>query len=91
VLCFCAQPHQPLRKPQGVHWPKRLGPGSPDACNSRDWPAAQNAVQPLEGNNKDLIKEWVETYGEDSDFVRVRIRGLQPAADELQFIDGATL
>ena len=37
--------------------------------------------------NKVLIGEWVETYGEDSDFVRVRVRGLPPAADELQFID----
>jgi hypothetical protein len=36
--------------------------------------------------NKDPIKEWIATYGEDSDFVRVRVRGL-PAADELQFID----
>jgi hypothetical protein len=35
--------------------------------------------------NKALIAEWIETYGEDSDFVRVR--GLPPAADELQFID----
>ena len=37
--------------------------------------------------NKDLLAEWIETYGEDSDFVRVRVRGLPPAADELQFID----
>ena len=37
--------------------------------------------------NKELLAEWIETYGEDSDFVRVRVRGLPPAADELQFID----
>jgi hypothetical protein len=37
--------------------------------------------------NKELIAEWIETYGEDSDLVRVRVRGLPPAADELQFID----
>src|SRR6266851_4487124 len=37
--------------------------------------------------NKELIAEWIETYGVDSDFVRVRVRGLPPAADELQFID----
>jgi hypothetical protein len=37
--------------------------------------------------NKTLIAEWIETYGEDSDFIRVRVRGLPPAADELQFID----
>jgi hypothetical protein len=34
-----------------------------------------------------LIAEWIETYGVDSDFVRVRVRGLPPTADELQFID----
>jgi hypothetical protein len=37
--------------------------------------------------NKELVAEWIETYGIDSDFVRVRVRGLPPAADELQFID----
>ncbi len=28
--------------------------------------------------NQTLIKEWIETYGEDSDFVRVRVKGLPP-------------
>ncbi|MGH9665997.1 MAG: terminase, partial [Bryobacteraceae bacterium] len=37
--------------------------------------------------NKETIAQWVEDYGEDSDFVRVRVRGLPPAASELQFID----
>ena len=37
--------------------------------------------------NKKLINEWIETYGEDSDFVRVRVRGLAPKAGDLQFID----
>jgi hypothetical protein len=39
--------------------------------------------------NKELLAEWIETYGVDSDFVRVR--GLPPAADELQFIDGSRI
>ena len=34
-----------------------------------------------------MLAEWIETYGVDSDFVRVRVRGLPPAADGLQFID----
>lgn len=37
--------------------------------------------------NKLLINEWQEFYGEDSDFFRVRVRGLAPSAGELQFID----
>jgi len=41
--------------------------------------------------NKDLIAEWLEDYGEDSDFFRVRVRGLPPNASELQFIDAARI
>ena len=37
--------------------------------------------------NKAQIHEWLEDYGEDSDFFRVRVRGLPPAASDLQFID----
>jgi hypothetical protein len=37
--------------------------------------------------NKQQIQQWEEDYGEDSDFFRVRVRGLPPKADELQFID----
>ena len=37
--------------------------------------------------NKVQIAEWVEDYGEDSDFVRVRVRGVAPRASDLQFID----
>ncbi len=37
--------------------------------------------------NKEQLQEWVDFYGEDSDFVRVRIRGLPPSQGDLQFID----
>ena len=37
--------------------------------------------------NQDLIQQWLDLYGEDSDFFRVRVRGLPPKASELQFID----
>jgi hypothetical protein len=37
--------------------------------------------------NKAQIAEWIQDYGEDSDFARVRIFGLPPNASELQFID----
>ncbi len=36
--------------------------------------------------NKDQIARWVADYGEDSDFVRVRVRGVFPRAGSLQFI-----
>lgn len=36
--------------------------------------------------NHDLHKQWIETWGEDSDFVRVRILGKFPRASSLQLI-----
>lgn len=36
--------------------------------------------------NKEQIQEWIDAYGEDSDFVRVRVRGLPPRAAVAQFI-----
>lgn len=37
--------------------------------------------------NKEQIEEWIQTYGEDSDFVRVRVKGIPPRASDAQFID----
>jgi len=37
-------------------------------------------------SNKDTIEEWLQDYGEDSDFFRVRVRGLPPNAAEDQLI-----
>ena len=36
--------------------------------------------------NKTRIAEWIEDYGFDSDFVKVRVRGMFPSAGSLQFI-----
>lgn len=36
--------------------------------------------------NKAQIDDWVKDYGEDSDFVRVRVRGVFPRAGSMQFI-----
>jgi len=36
--------------------------------------------------NKKLLGQWVEDYGEDSDFVKVRVKGEFPSAGALQFI-----
>ena len=36
--------------------------------------------------DKELIKNWIEDYGEDHDFVRVRVKGTFPRASSLQFI-----
>ena len=36
--------------------------------------------------NKELLSEWVDDYGEDSDFVKVKVRGIFPAQSSVQFI-----
>lgn len=36
--------------------------------------------------DKRKLQEWVDDYGEDSDFVRIRVRGVAPRAGSNQFI-----
>lgn len=36
--------------------------------------------------NKELIEEWVKDHGEDSDFVKIRVRGMFPSVSSRQFI-----
>jgi len=40
----------------------------------------------VEGTNKELFDQWLEDYGEDSDFFKVRVRGLFPDQGSLQLI-----
>jgi hypothetical protein len=50
------------------------------------WTARQIDSRTVPGTNKAQIAQWIETYGEDSDFVRVRVRGVFPRSGSLQFI-----
>lgn len=36
--------------------------------------------------NKETLQEWIDDYGEDSDFVRVKVKGQFPKRDSGQFI-----
>ena len=45
----------------------------------------------VDGVNLSEIAEWLEDYGEDSDFFRVRVRGLAPRAASGQYIDQDTI
>lgn len=40
-------------------------------------------------SNKAQIAQWVEDYGEDSDFVKVHVRGVFPSSSAMQFIPRA--
>lgn len=50
------------------------------------WNTRQIDSRKVAITNKRLLQEWVDDYGEDSDFVRVRVRGIFPRAGTTQFI-----
>src|SRR5271170_1092427 len=50
------------------------------------WKTFQIDSRNVDGTNKEQIAKWIEDYGEDSDFVRVRVRGEFPRAGSSQFI-----
>lgn len=50
------------------------------------WRTKQIDSRTVEGTNKEKADQWVKDYGEDSDFVKVRVRGLFPSASFKQFI-----
>lgn len=50
------------------------------------WHPRQIDSRTVEGTNKEQIAKWIADYGEDSDFVRVRVRGEFPRAGSNQFI-----
>lgn len=50
------------------------------------WQTMQVDSRTAKMTDKDEINQWVEDWGEDSDFVRVRVRGVFPRASSAQFI-----
>lgn len=50
------------------------------------WVTRQIDSRTVEGVNKEYLDEIVASYGEDSDFARVRVRGVFPRAGSNQFI-----
>jgi len=50
------------------------------------WICYQVDARDSNRTDKELIQQWVDAYGEDSDFVRVRVKGMEPRAGILQFI-----
>jgi hypothetical protein len=54
--------------------------------NAHRWVTRQIDSRTVEGTNKKLFQTWAEDYGEDSDFFRVRVRGVFPRAAVCQLI-----
>jgi hypothetical protein len=50
------------------------------------WDTEEIDSRSVEGTNKVQLDQWVADYGEDSDFVKMRVRGIFPSASPKQFI-----
>lgn len=50
------------------------------------WGTMQVDSRSVQITNKEQLDEWIEDYGLDSDFVKVRVRGMFPAMSARQFI-----
>lgn len=50
------------------------------------WKTYQIDSRTVEGTNKEYLQQMVDTYGEDSDIVKIRIRGIFPSMSIKQFI-----
>lgn len=61
----------------------------PDGKFGRRWSFKSIDSRTVEGTNKKQIKEWEEDYGEDSDWFKVRVRGIPPDSDGDSFISRA--
>ena len=52
------------------------------------WRARQIDSRKVKRTNKEVIQSWVDAWGEDSDFVRIRVRGVFPRVGSMQLIPG---
>lgn len=50
------------------------------------WKTMQVDSRKVAGTNKAQIQKWIDDYGEDSDFCRIRVKGEFPRAGSKQFI-----
>ena len=53
------------------------------------WKCAQIDSRTVDGTNKEQIAKWAADYGEDSDFFKIRVRGMFPSMSARQFISEA--
>lgn len=51
------------------------------------WHTTQVDSRTVSFTNKEQIDRWIKAYGEDSDFVRIRVYGLFPRVGEMEFFN----
>jgi len=65
---------------------KECFPGGRHSNHWRTWRVDSRTVSIT---NKTQIEKWIEAYGEDSDFIRVRVKGEFPRVGAMEFISRA--
>ena len=58
----------------------------PGQRHARAWKSKQVDSREVSLTNKDQLQSWIDSYGEDSDFVRIRVKGVFPRTGEMEFI-----
>lgn len=58
---------------------------------SRYWQTFQVDSREVSLTNKKQFTDWIDAYGEDSDFVRIRIKGIFPRHGEMEFFSAADI
>jgi hypothetical protein len=58
----------------------------PGQRHARAWKSKQVDSREVSLTNKVQINSWIDAYGEDSDFVRIRVKGVFPRTGEMEFI-----
>jgi hypothetical protein len=51
------------------------------------WHSRQVDSRSISFTNKEQINRWIRAYGEDSDFVRIRVYGMFPRVGEMEFFN----
>jgi hypothetical protein len=57
-----------------------------EAFESQRWHVTQVDAREVSFTNKQQIAQWAEAYGDDSDFFRVRVKGVFPRVGSSEFI-----
>lgn len=60
----------------------------PGQRHAKTWDSTQVDSRSVTLTNKKQIQKWIDAYGADSDFVRIRVLGVFPRVGEMEFISG---
>jgi hypothetical protein len=63
----------------------------PGGAHAEHWHSTAIDSRTVPITNKSRFEKWIKTYGEDSDFVRVRVLGQFPRRGEMEFFTAADI